>query len=361
MRILEVISSLKPVGGGETFAVNFSRCMNDISEFKAVILYKEYNQMFIDRLNEKKIDYVILDKKKHFDLKNAKELRKIIKDFKPDAIHTENNALIPAFLAIRKIKKKDRPLVYHTMHLKPIDECNGELVKILYKHILKKKEYIPVAITELLSEESKQFYKIDYVPYVENGVDLSRITDCNKKIEDRPYDVVVIGRFSYQKNHEFLIRTFAEIKKNRKDFKAAFIGGGELFDQMKKLAKESNAEFIEFMGTMPNPGVILKDSKIIALGSRFEANPLSLLEGMAAGCIVVATDVGGVRNIIKDDNGFLFNVDEDQKFIEIVTKILAKPSSYNLMSNRNKEYSQQFSMEICAERYLKLFSGNLKK
>lgn len=56
-------------------------------------------------------------------------------------------------------------------------------------------------------------------------------------------------------------------------------------------------------------------------------------------------------SIISDDNGFLFNVDEDQKIIDIVTKIIFNPSSYNLMSNRNKEYSKQFSMEICAERY----------
>ena len=66
-------------------------------------------------------------------------------------------------------------------------------------------------------------------------------------------------------------------------------------------------------------------------------------------------------SIINDDNVFSFNVDEDQKNIDIVTKILFNPSSYNSMSNRNKEYNKQFSVEICAERYLKLFSVNIKK
>ena len=355
MKILEVISNLKPVGGGETFAVNFSRCMNDIAEFKAVILYKEYNRMFIDRLDEKNIDYVILDKQKHFDLKNAKELRSIIEEFKPDFIHTENNALIPTYLAVRKIKKTNRPPVFHTMHLAPIDECSNKLVRVLYKHIFHKKGYTPIAITESLARESEQFYKLNHVPYVENGVDLSRIVDCEKPLEKRMYDVTVIGRFSYQKNHEFLIRTFAEIKKVKLDFKAAFIGGGELFDQMKQLSKDSNAEFIEFLGTMPNPGVVLKDTKIIALGSRFEANPLSLLEGMAAGCIVVSSDVGGVKNIIKKDNGFLFEVDDDKTFINIVLNILSNIKDFNSMSLNNKKYSKQFSMEICAKRYLDLF------
>ena len=361
MKVLEVISNLKPIGGGETFAVNFSRCMNDIAEFKAVILYKEYNQMFIDRLNEKNIDYVVLDKKKHFDLKNAKELRKIIEDFKPDFIHTENNALIPTYLAVRKIKKKDRPLVFHTMHLAPVDECSNKLVRLMYRRIFHTKGFIPIAITESLSKESKDYYKLDYVPYIENGVDLSRIVDCEKLLENRPYDVTVVGRFSYQKNHEFLIRTFAEIKKVKPDFKVAFIGGGELFDQMKQLAKDSNADFIEFLGTMPNPGVILKDTKIIALGSRFEANPLSLLEGMAAGCVVVSSDVGGVRNIIKEDNGFLFKTDDDKEFIKIVINILNNIKQFNSMSLTNKKYSKRFSMEICAKRYLDLFSSKISK
>lgn len=355
MRVLEVISNLTPIGGGETFAVDFSRCMNDICEFRAVILYKEHSEIFTDRLNEKGINHLFLDKKKHFDLKNAKELRRIINDFKPDVIHTENNALIPVYLAVRKIKK-NRPTVFHTMHLAPTDECSNRLVRIMYKHIFHKKGFIPIAITQSLSEESKNFYKLSYVPYIENGIDLSKVSNSDKKLKERSFDVSVIGRFSYQKNHEFLIRTFAEIKKIRPEFRAAFIGGGDLFDQMKDLAISMKADFIDFMGTMPNPGVVLKDTKIIALGSRFEANPLSLLEGMAAGCIVVATNVGGVKNIIKEDNGFLFDVDDDSAFINIICNILNDINKYNAISDRNKIYSKRFSIEECTRKYLKLFS-----
>lgn len=358
MKVLEVISSLRPIGGGETFAVNISRCFKDICDLKVVVLYKEASQMFIDRLNEKNVDYCFLNKQKHIDLRNAKELRNIIKAYKPDAIHTENNALIPVYLALRGIKAKDRPYVFHTMHLEPVDECKNKLVRIMYKHILKKKKYIPIAITELLSEKSKQFYKIKDVPYVENGVDISRMTG-DKPLVNRKYDVTVIGRFAYQKNHEFLIKAFARIKKVIPSFSVALIGGGELFDEMKALAHESDADFIDFLGTMPNPGVVLDNSKIIALGSRFEANPLSLLEGMAAGCIVVSSDVGGVRNIIKEENGFLFALNDEEAFVNIVTNIITNLRDFEKMSKYNIDYSKQFSMEKCAEAYLKVFDSYL--
>ena len=354
MRILEVISSLKPIGGGETFAVNISRSFHKFAELKVVILYKEYSQMFVDRLKEKNIDFVFLNKQKHFDKKNAKEIAKIIKEFNPDAIHTENNALIPVYLALKYIKKSDRPYVFHTMHLAPVDECSNKLVKILYRHILKQKGFVPVAITESLSNESKSFYQLKNVPFVENGIDLERF-NFYKPLKERLYDLVVLARFSYQKNHEFLIRTLAKVKKDFPDLKVAFVGGGELFDEMKILAQNNDAGFIEFKGIMSDTSKIVSDSKIIALGSRFEANPLSLLEGMAAGCIVISSNVGGIKNIVHSENGYLFELDDDEAFIKYVEYVLNNIKQHEKMSLDNKEYSKQFSMDDCAQKYIALF------
>lgn len=358
MKVLEVISSLKPIGGGETFAVNISRSFQKFTELKVVILYKDFSQMFIDRLNEMQIDYVFLDKQKHFDKKNAKEIAKIIKEFQPDVIHTENNALIPTYLALKSIKKSERPRVFHTMHLAPVDECSNKLVRILYRYIFKKKGFTPVAITEKLARESEHFYHLKHIPYVENGIDLSRF-DHYSPLNKREYDLVVLARFSYQKNHEFLIRTLARIHNYVPNLKAAFVGGGELFEKMKELANTSGANFIEFTGVMENTAQILMNSKIIALGSRFEANPLSLLEGMASGCIVISSDVGGIRNIIKEDNGFLFDLDDDETFIKYVVGVLRNLNKYQCMSENNVKYSNKFSMDECAKKYINLFQNKI--
>ena len=97
MKILEVISSLYPMGGAETFATNLCVEISKIAKLKVVILYQKNRDFFISKLKENNIDVVILDRKGHIDLKNAKQLREIILDFKPDVIHTENNALIQTF------------------------------------------------------------------------------------------------------------------------------------------------------------------------------------------------------------------------------------------------------------------------
>ena len=141
MKILEVISSLYPMGGAETFATNLCVEISKIAKLKVVILYQKNRDFFISKLKENNIDVVILDRKGHIDLKNAKQLREIILDFKPDVIHTENNALIQTFLALRKTKYKNKINIFHTMHLIPEQECSNPLVRMMYKHILKTKLY----------------------------------------------------------------------------------------------------------------------------------------------------------------------------------------------------------------------------
>lgn len=356
MKVLEVINSLRPTGGGETFAVNFSREMTSFAETKVVILRDNNKEFFINRLKEKNIYVVILNKKGHIDLKNAKELAKVIKDFKPDFIHSENNALISIYFALRHIKKKDRPLVFHTMHLAPEDECSNKFVRFMYRKILRKKNYIPVAITELLSKSSSKYYKVKYVPFVENGVDLEPFSP-EKPLSKRKYDVVVVGRFAYQKNHAFLIPAFKKLSNTFPNLKVALVGGGELFDEMVQKAKDLDAlNNIDFLGLLDSPSKIVNDSKIIVLGSHFEANPLSLLEGMGAGCVVVSSRVGGVADIIKEpENGYLFETNDETRFLDRLSYILSNIEEFEKVRIHNFEYSKKFSMRNCVEDYYNLF------
>ncbi len=360
MKILEIISSLKAVGGGETFAVNISRSFHKFAELKVVILYKDYTQMFIDRLKEKCIDFVLLDKKKHFDLKNAKQLKAIIEDFSPDVIHTENNSLIPTYLALKMIHRKKRIPVFHTLHLIPEMECPSPIVRLLYKHIFKIEGFTPVALSEELAERTKRFFKLSSVPFVKNGIDFDKIPLETKALEDRTFDVAVVGRFSREKNHKFLVESFVKIKQQIPSFKAVFIGGGELFDDVKNFANQKKADYIDFLGIHENPSMLLLDAKIIALGSLYEANPLSLIEGMAVGCIPVSSDVGGVKDIVKKENGFLYSVGNQDEFVIKTVDILKNINIYTSMSENNRAYSKKFSIDNSAKLYMQLMNLKIK-
>lgn len=357
MRVLEVISSLSPTGGGETFAVNFSRELSSQVELLVVILHQNNKSYFIDRLKEKGIKTIILNKKGHLDLKTTRQLRKIILDFEPDIIHTENNAIITTFFALKKTKFKKRINVFHTMHLLPEKECSGVVLKTIYKFIFKHKNYIPVGITKHLANLSKIFYKRDDIPYVNNGSDLDNYLS-SKALKDRKYDIVVVGRFSKEKNHVFLLKSFKELLNIYPDVKIALVGGGQLFDDIKELCNDLGLKnSVEFMGVLADPSKIVNDSKIITLGSLYEANPLTLIEGMSAGCIVVANAVGGIPEIVVDgENGFLYQSNDTNTYVRILNEILNNITSYNEISSYNTKYAQKFSMKNCADEYLNLFN-----
>ena len=360
MKVLEVISSLELFGGGEAFAVNFSRELSSLVDLKVVILHKNNQSFFIDRLNKKGIEPVIFDKKGHVDLKNVKQLKDIIESFKPDVIHTETNALISTFLALKRTKYKNNVFVFHTMHLVPEKECNNLLVRIMYKHIFKKQNYIPVAITEKLSTISSNYYKKSFVPVVYNGTDLENYSN-NIPLADRKFDVTVVGRFSPEKNHQFLIHSFVELIKNIPNLKIAFVGDGPLLQDMKKLSNDLNVhKNIVFKGALIDPSEVVNDSKIIALGSFYEANPLSLIEGMASGCIVVSSNVGGVSDIVKNKNGFLYDVNNQKEFVDILKTILSDVKSFDYISSYNCLDSLNYSMKKCVCNYFALFNKQFK-
>lgn len=358
MRVLEVISSLGPLGGGETFAVNFCREIVSFADLKVVILYTQNREHFIRRLQEKGIEPIILDKHGHFDFSVTKTIASIITDFKPNVIHTENNALISAFLAQKRVSKHLRAPVFHTMHLMPKEECFHPLVRIMYKHIFRSRGYTPVALTKKHANASEQFYHLESVPYVENGIDLEPFRNENPLL-GRNYDVAVVGRFSVEKNHRFLIPAFKRLKERYPSLKVALVGDGDLFEETRALADRlGTLDYIEFTGPLENPSKVVSDSKIICLGSLFEANPLSLLEGMAAGCIAVSSDVGGVSDIVKEGkNGFTFECGNEDAFVSILEKVLNNTKDYVSMSDYNRTYANRFSMRNCAYNYFKLFGG----
>lgn len=358
MKVLEVISSLAPTGGGETFAVNLSCELSSRVDLAVVVLHRNNKSFFINRLKEKGIEPIILNKKGHLDSKNIKQLRKLILNFKPDVIHTENNAIISTYLALNKTKLKHKINVFHTMHLLPEKECNNFVLRFLYKHIFKKSNFIPVGITEQLANISKVFYKRNNVPFVNNGSNLENFKN-NKELQKRKYDVVVVGRFSREKNHRFLLNSFKELSKTHPNVKIALVGGGELFEDIKKLSSELKLDsYVEFKGVMSDPSSIVNDSKIITLGSLYEANPLTLIEGMSSGCIVVANAVGGIPEIVKDKkNGFLYNTNDMKSYVTILCNVLDNIDEFTEMSECNSKYAQNYSMKNCAKEYLNLFNS----
>lgn len=134
---------------------------------------------------------------------------------------------------------------------------------------------------------------------VNNGIDLSKFdydSDERKRIRnecgiDNSYVIGHIGRFTYQKNHEFLLNVFDKVAKQRDDVVLLLVGIGPLFESVQSLVKRMGLEKrVIFYGATNKPASLYSAFDVFAFPSRFEGLPFVLVETQANGLPSIISD-----------------------------------------------------------------------
>jgi glycosyltransferase involved in cell wall biosynthesis len=133
-------------------------------------------------------------------------------------------------------------------------------------------------------------------------------------IKNNTIQIITVGRFAWQKGYEYLIKAFSEVLKKYPNVKLTFIGSGALEDEMKILTEELGIlHAVEFAGHQINPFQYIENPDIFVSSSRFEGFSNVIIESLANGIPVVATDCpSGNREVIRDGkNGWLSSMEGD--------------------------------------------------
>ncbi|EEJ39686.1 glycosyltransferase, group 1 family protein, partial [Limosilactobacillus vaginalis DSM 5837 = ATCC 49540] len=117
----------------------------------------------------------------------------------------------------------------------------------------------------------------------------------------------MVARFSKQKDQETLIRAVKELPSDK--YQLTFVGAGETLQQNQRLVSKFNLESnVKFIGFREDINKVLEKKDIFVLSTHYEGLPISIIEAMAYGLPVLATDVGGNSEMVKNNiNGFLFS------------------------------------------------------
>lgn len=142
----------------------------------------------------------------------------------------------------------------------------------------------------------------DCIRILRNGIDLEKFryneavrTEIRKLLGvENKYVIGNVGRFVYQKNHEFLINVFSQVCKEAENVVLLLIGAGDLQSKIEKQTEELGIHGqVVFLGKRNDVEKLMQGMDIFVLPSRFDGFPLSLLEAQAAGLPCIASNVPG--------------------------------------------------------------------
>ena len=283
------------------------------------------------------------------------ELKKFLEREGFDACHfNSTNALFGAIGA--KISKA-KPKTIFTFHGLSVLDPNYKshfkwLYFLIFKFLLKFID-VPVFVCKENLKLAKEKKLVKEGVLIYNGIEIPKFLEKNearKFFEEKinlslkeTFLIGSIGRLDYQKNYEFLIKVFPEILKIKKEALCIIVGEGPKRKKLERLIEKLNLkEKIFLIGEIKDASRYLKAFDLYVLPSRYEGLSTALIEALFAKIPILASNVGGNKEIVGKECVFEFN--NEKEFLEKIK---------NLKIPQEKE---EFTIEKMVENYLKLYS-----
>jgi glycosyltransferase involved in cell wall biosynthesis len=327
-RVLRIINRFNL--GGPTYNVAYlTRYM--APEYETMLVggakdeTEDSSEFILDQLGLKPI--IIQEMKRDISWKDDRiaylKIKKLIRDFKPDIVHT--HASKAGTLGRLAASACGVPVIVHTFHGHVFHSYFGRAKTLFYKTIeryLARKSSCIIAISEKQKEELSSVHhicKAEKICVIPLGFDLDRFrtnqaekrADFRKKynVGDNEIIIMIIGRLVPIKNHRLFLEAVLHAQANSsKKIRGFIVGDGEEHHLIESQCTLLGITFcngpgdknalITFTSWIRNADWALAGADIIALSSLNEGTPVSLIEAQAAGKPIVSTITGGVENVV---------------------------------------------------------------
>ncbi|MDP8234669.1 MAG: glycosyltransferase family 4 protein [Candidatus Saelkia tenebricola] len=345
MKVLQVITHLE-LGGAQKATLDLSRWLLRKGYDVVIIsssrgfLYKSVKKEFGKRFKESK--FLRREINPVYDLIGFFSLLIFILENKFDVVHTHTS----------KAGILGRWAVLFTLRTKSVHTVHGfafhDFQNLILKHIFIIVEKITAIITNKIIAVSKSVkdkglkygigsekkYSVVY-ELVNTGSNNDRLTLESREHNRRAsYKIGMIAALKQQKNPGDFIKIASILLKKRKDLEFLLIGDGVLRNKLNKMIKMYNIEEnFKILGWREDAYALMESFDVLILTSLFEGQPHVIIEAMSLGIPIVATEVDGVKDLIKNgENGFLFPPRNPHAAVRCVENILDNTEVRNNIS-----------------------------
>ena len=169
--------------------------------------------------------------------------------------------------------------------------------------------------------------------------------------------VVCVAKFRAEKGHRVLLDAFDVLRREVPDARLLLVGDGELERELRaEVASRQMGGSVEFAGAVTEVWPSLARSHVFVLPSLTEAFGIAAVEAMAAGLPVVASEVGGLPELIRPGvSGELFPPGDHQALAAHLVRLIRSPELRQRMGAAGQEEAQPLRMDRTAKRYVDLF------
>lgn len=208
-------------------------------------------------------------------------------------------------------------------------------------------------VNSLIDKLNLNKYKKKILP--EGGRFIDTISFAQRKRLCDRKKIGFIGRFCYEKGSLVYVKCIPGILKKEKNISFLMGGNGKLRDKIEKYINDNNLmDFVDIPGWIDHKylPIYLNELKVLIVPSYSEGLPTIILEAMACGTIVLATPVGGIPSIIKDEEtGFIMDDITPECIEENIIRILKHPDLERIVKNARCLIESNYSYNSAVERY----------
>jgi glycosyltransferase involved in cell wall biosynthesis len=245
---------------------------------------------------------------------------RLAKKLKPQITHAvmESYAGIAAWFF--KLWNKNTPTIL-TLQSGDLDDPSKNIPKWLWKKIHTKPDLI-TAISNALADRAKQL-GAKQVAIIPNGVDIELAT--KSRTEQIPGRIVCVARLSWEKGLDYLIKAMPDVIREHPDARLVMVGEGDKRNELESMIKELGLEEkVKLLGRLPHEETLAEigKSEIFVCPSLAEGLGIVFIEAQACDVAVVGTRVGGIPDVIQDEETGLLVEPKNSEQISIALKRL---------------------------------------
>jgi phosphatidylinositol alpha-mannosyltransferase len=289
-----------------------------------------------------------------------RRVKKILNDEKFDIVHVHEPTVPMLSVAVLRHSHAVNVGTFHAYR-----ESNAiyEYMRPIVKSFVDRLDG-RICVSDVVREYVTQYFPGDYT-IIPNGIDCSRFASPDiqpiEQYNDGRPNILFVGRLEKRKGFRHLIRAYRMIKEAIPDARLLVVGAYNDKDKTPfvRYARATKLRGVHFIGYVPPeelPRYYHTATIFCAPSTGFESFGIILLEAMAAGLPIVATDIAGYRSVVQDGiDGLLFPKGDERALAEALIELLRDPARRVSMSAAGKRKAAQYDWDIIAQNVLAFY------